>query len=126
MKNVALFSVVTFVCLMLFGCAAPSMYYWGKYSSSLYAYKKNPNDSTLAGYKKSLEDIIEESPKKNLRVPPGVYCEYGYLFAKEGHGVEAVKYFDLEKATYPESAFFIDKMKSRGTNKTDTSSAKKE
>jgi len=126
MKNLIRFTAIAVFCGLFFGCAAPSMYYWDKYSSSLYAYKKNPTDSTLAGYKKSLADIIEKSPKKNLRVPPGVYCEYGYLFAKEGNSIEAAKYFDLEKTTYPESAYFIDKMKSQVSTKSDTSSAKKE
>ena len=126
MKNLTYFVAIAVAGGLFFGCAAPSMYYWDKYSSSLYAYKKNPTDSTLAKYKKSLINIIEESPKKNLRVPPGVYCEYGYLLAKEGNSIEAVKYFDLEKSTYPEAAYFIDKMKSQSSTKPDTSSAKKE
>lgn len=110
MKNLKLSVLAAVVCMTMFGCA-PSMYYWGDYSASLYSYKKNPTDNTLARYKKCLEDIIVTSPKDNLRVPPGIYCEYGYLMAKAGNNTEAVKYFDLEKSTYPESAYFMDKLK---------------
>lgn len=126
MKNRVALSVLSIVIGLLVGCAVPSMYYWGKYSESLYAYKKTPNDETRMEHKKSLEDILLKSETYKLKVPPGVYFEYGYFFAKEGNSAEALKYFDLEKLTYPESGYFVDKMKAQMTVKTDTTSAKKE
>jgi hypothetical protein len=126
MKMLKHIVLTTVVCMTMFGCAGPSMYYWGNYSASLYAYKKNPGDGTLLLYKKSLINIIERSPKYNLRVPPGVYCEYGYMMAKAGNAAEATKYFDLEKSTYPESAFFMDKLKMHLVTSSDSTTAKKE
>lgn len=101
------------------GCATPQkpMYYWGSYSSSLYAYKKTPGDETLKAHKEVLLNIIEESQKQNIRVPPGVYCEYGYIMLQEGKKKEALRYFELEEQTYPESKVFIERLKSLAKDK---------
>lgn len=117
MKKLLLVLTALLICGMLGGCVAPTMYYYDGYSSALYAYKKSPDAKTLLNYKKSLEDIIEKSPKKKLRVPPGIYCEYAYLLAKEGNSTEALKFFALEKSTYPESAFFVDKLMAKLSSK---------
>jgi hypothetical protein len=96
------------------GCATQKpMYFWGNYSSSLYAYKKTPNEENLLKHKKELLKIIEESKARGLRVPPGVYCEYGYILMKEGKNEEALKYYELEEQTYPESTIFIQHLKSQ-------------
>eukprot|EP00825_Cyclidium_porcatum_P025090 TRINITY_DN27372_c0_g1_i2.p7 TRINITY_DN27372_c0_g1~~TRINITY_DN27372_c0_g1_i2.p7 ORF type:complete len:153 (+),score=10.73 TRINITY_DN27372_c0_g1_i2:662-1120(+) len=126
MKKLIRSIFIAAICGALFGCAPTSMYYWGSYSSSLYAYKKNPGDKTMGEYKKCIDDIITKSAKWNMRVPPGVYCEYGYIVAKEGNALDAAKYFDLEKSTYPESAYFIDKLKAQLLTPTDTPATKKD
>jgi hypothetical protein len=87
-----------------------TLFYWGNYSDTLYEYKKTPNDDNLIKHKEAIRDIIEKSKEKNMKVPPGIYCEYGYLLAKEGMKVEAKKYFELELNTYPESASLIKKL----------------
>jgi hypothetical protein len=97
--------------VFLVGCAPQSLFYWGDYSSSLYDYKKNPDDKTLIAHKKSLQDIIAVSPQKNLKVPPGVNAEYGYLLIKEGKESEGLGYFDKEIKLYPESQVFIQRLK---------------
>ena len=43
-------------------------------------------------------------------MPPGVYAELGFNYADKGNNVEAIKYFELEKNTYPESAKFMDSL----------------
>ncbi len=99
---------------ILMGCAMTKpMYYWDGYSQTLYDYKKAPGDETLAKHKASLEKVLSKSAEKGLRVPPGIYCEYGYLLLKEGKEQEALKFIDLEGKTYPESAFFVEKLKSK-------------
>jgi len=89
------------------------MYTWGNYSSSLYKLKKNPCEENLVKHKQVLLKIIEDSKENGLRVPPGVYCEYGYILMKEGKSDEALSYYDLEEKTYPESAVFIQRLKSQ-------------
>ena len=88
-------------------------YYWENYSSSLYKLKKTPNDENLQKHKETLVKIIEKSNKNNSRVPPGVYCEYGYILLKEGKTEEGLKYFSMEEQTYPESKIFIQRLKAK-------------
>ena len=67
---------------LLFGCATQPMYYWGNYSSTLYHYKQNLTDEKLADHKKSLLEIINKSKELDLKTPPGVYAELGYIYYK--------------------------------------------
>jgi len=112
MKKTGLLMLLLFI--FLFGCATQKpLYYWGDYSSSLYKYKKVPNEENLKTHKVVLVNIIEESNKMNLKVPPGVYCEYGYLLLKDGKKEEAMYYFDLEEKNYPESRQFLERFKAK-------------
>jgi hypothetical protein len=100
------------VLLLIYGCAPPKpLYYWGNYSSTLYAVKKNPNAETAQKHKEELSTIFMKAKENDLSVPPGVYAEYGFILVKTGFQEEADKYFDLEKQVYPESAYFIEKIK---------------
>jgi hypothetical protein len=85
-----------------------TLYYWGNYSNSLYNFKKNPDESTKKSHIESLEKIINKSNYHGKKIPPGVYCEYGYYFLLEENYLEAKKYFELEKKLYPESTKFVD------------------
>jgi hypothetical protein len=99
--------------LIIIGCALPKpMYYWGNYPHTLYAYKKAPSEATLQKHKQEILKIIQKSKELEIRVPPGVYGEYGFILAKSGDKDGALKYFELEQQTYPESKVFINVMKS--------------
>jgi hypothetical protein len=110
-RPLLLFLVSVFA--LLAGCASQNrpQYVWKDYSSSLYYIKKTPSEESLKYHKDLLLTIIEESKTRNVRVPPGVYCEYGYILLKEGKKQEAFGYFDLEEQTYPESGVFIRSLK---------------
>ncbi len=109
MKSSIIISIFLF--LIVTSCVQKkTLFYWGDYSNTLYDYKKTPNDENLVKHKEAIQDIIEKSEKKNMKVPPGIYCEYGYILAKEGMNLEAKKYFELEGNTYPESAVFMKKL----------------
>ncbi len=105
--------IILLLSVSLGGCATQNrpQYIWKDYSASLYTVKKNPSDESLKTHKDLLLSIIEESKSTNYRVPPGVYCEYGYILMKEGKKEEALVYFDLEEKTYPESRVFIQNLK---------------
>ena len=97
--------------LICSGCAAnKQMYYWGEYSDTLYDAKKTPGKKTLAEHQSMLENVVEESQKRNLRIPPGVYAELGYLYALQNKPTEAVSLFQKEKQIYPESTILMDRM----------------
>jgi len=103
------------VALLLGACATkPIDYYYGNYEQAYYHNKKDNTPAATAKYQKALEDIIKTSEKRGIRVPPGIYCEYGYLLAKQGNA-NAGRYFDLEVQTYPESAKFVALLKSQIT-----------
>ncbi len=92
---------------VLAGCTTPPVsYYYGNYSRTLYRSKKDNTPASLEKHRQTLEDIIQTSEKKGTKVPPGIYCEYAYLLAKEGKP-EADRYFSLEVKTYPESERFV-------------------
>jgi hypothetical protein len=98
---------LTVLGLILGGCAAPPVnYYYGKYSQTLYRSKKDSSPESVARHRATLEDIIQTSEKKGSRVPPGIYCEYGYALALQGNQ-DADRFFELEVKTYPESARFV-------------------
>jgi hypothetical protein len=101
--------VVAFFFLFI-GCA-PKMYYYGNYSSTLYQYKKSPNDKTLEKHMKELNEIIVKSKEDALRVPPGICCEYAYFLLQKGNKDEALRYIQMEENTYPESIVFTKRLK---------------
>lgn len=93
--------------VVLAGCTTPPVsYYYGNYSRTLYRNKKDNTPASVEKHRQTLEDIIRTSEKRAIRVPPGIYCEYAYLLAKEGKP-EADRYFALEVKAYPESERFV-------------------
>jgi len=108
--NSLLLGLTLFITLFLSGCAAPSMYYWGDYSSTLYHSKKTPSDETGLKHQQALENIIEESKTRNLKAPPGVYAELGYIYLKQNKNQNAIQYFKLEREIYPESALLMQRL----------------
>jgi hypothetical protein len=117
-KKSIFISFLLFVLLFLIGCASQKQYYWGDYSNTLYAYRKNANDENLLKHKATLEKIIQESADRNLRVPPGVYAELGYIYLRQNNKDTAIKYFDLEAKTYPESKLFMERLTQSAIAKT--------
>jgi hypothetical protein len=95
----------------LISCAQnKQLYYYGDYSDTLYACKKNPCSESTAAHKEVLEKIIVESEKRNLRVPPGIFAELGYIYGEENNAKKAIELFKLEKQTYPESTILMDRL----------------
>jgi hypothetical protein len=96
--------------LLLLSCYS-EIFYWGDYTDTLYAYKKEPNEKTLAEHLEELQDIIEESHDLGLKVPPGIYCEYAYFMMQKDQPEEAMRYIQLEEEAYPESKVFTDRLR---------------
>jgi hypothetical protein len=103
------------------GCATQQqpMYYWGGYSNSLYCCRKDSTEENLLKHKQILENIVEESAKRNLRVPPGVCAELGYIYFRQNNSQEAIKYFELEERTYPESKVLMQRLTQATKARTD-------
>ena len=109
MKKIAL-TLMALAIVSIYGCGPNKLYYYGSYSNTLYEYRKDANQETLARHMKELENIIAESKEEGKRVPPGLYGELGYLHMKSNDNVKAVNFFNLEKQIYPESTILIDRL----------------
>lgn len=91
------------------GCAGKvTTYRWGNYDEVLYSHYKHPQERQA--YVASLKTIILAAQQEGKTVPPGIYAEYGYALYEEGNAPEAVKYFERERDTWPESRVFMEKM----------------
>lgn len=101
------------------GCAATvteAGYYWGDYSTTLYKYTKEPGEETLNGHIAELEKIIQESKDRELKVPPGIYAELGYIKDQQGESGIALGHYANEMSLYPESKVFLERL-TAGDNK---------
>lgn len=90
----------------LSGCAPKGLYDWGSYEDSLYS-RYTDNDFIQA------EAYVSESlptAAHPMRVPPGVYADYGFLLYRRGDYAGALEYFEKEKSTYPESSALMTKL----------------
>ena len=103
--------------LLLLGCATPEkMYYWGDYSNTLYQSKKHPSEQASLAHLQALEKIIAESGKNNLRIPPGVHAELGYIYFRQNKKDLAIQNFNMEKQLYPESRILMERLENAAKN----------
>ena len=80
--------------VLITGCATKpqTLYNYGSYSESYYAYKQDASAEKLLAMQQAIENAIENAGDSiSGRVPPGMYA-------------------NLEKSTYPESAHFMDRV----------------
>lgn len=95
--------------LALWGCATNNYTYdWGDYDPSMYAYYKNP--AKVGQFSDSLAAIIKAADSPGVKVPPGIYAEYGYLKLQQGKNSEAIGLFEQEEQHWPESKVFMERM----------------
>jgi hypothetical protein len=95
------------VCAVLSACAPATRFEWGGYEQALYAYAQNPENRSV--YRTSLEQAIERGERRDA-VAPGMYAELGYLDLEDGQGERAIQNFRRERALFPESAVFMDRV----------------
>lgn len=94
--------------LLLTGCATGPgpLYYWGDYQPALYGHftKETGPQEQIA----SLEAGLEKARAAGKPVPPGYNAHLGLLYAEGEQTDQMLKYFEAEKALYPESASYMD------------------
>lgn len=110
-KKITLLGVGATLILMS-GCVSPkTLYYYGDYSESYYATKKEATDENMLALQAAIEKAIENRKDgRSQRVAPGMYANLGYLYLKAGKADRAIENFEKEKATYPEAIIFMDRM----------------
>lgn len=105
LKNYKIAAVIL-PAIFLIGCAPATRFEWGNYENSLYAFSKNPTDTSA--YKASLTAAIKRGEETN-RVAPGLCAELGYIKLSEGDTQGALILFKKEIQYFPESEVFINK-----------------
>lgn len=106
MKNLALAAAFA---IFLAGCSNqpnPNQIYKGLdgYSNELYNYEVTEDPTNLI---KKIETIIE---KNHPLVPPGIYAQLGYIYAKQSQSQMAIKFFEKEMELFPESQIFMQRV----------------
>lgn len=91
------------------GCAGPqTKYAWGSYEDALYVHYKAPSEtSTFAG---ELMKTIAAAETNGQKVAPGIYAEYGHILQTMGKYDDAIRYYEKERAAWPEAAHFMNTM----------------
>ena len=95
---------------VLTGCAAPTIYYWGHYEDLIYASYAAPGKVSPEMQVEQLEADYQKARSENKRMPPGFHAYLGYLYYQLGKTDQARQEFETEKANFPESAVFMDRM----------------
>lgn len=111
-------SVVVLLCLS--GCQSiQPLYHWGSYEPLTYAALVKSEKVSLEEQRLHLEHDLEVARAKDRSIPPGMYAYLAYLCLNLGDGESAHAYFELEKASFPESSAFIDRLMQHAFNTAD-------
>lgn len=96
---------------LLAGCqTARPLYYWGHYENLTYQDYVKPGKVTPEEEAKMLEEDLQKAGAAHLAAHPGLHAHLGYLYFQMGHADQARQEFEREKALFPESAPFMDRM----------------
>ena len=94
----------------LTGCAAPTLYSRTHYEELVYLSYAKPEKATPEMQVKQMQADIRRAQSANKLLPPGFHAHLGYLYYQLGQLKEAQQEFQSEKAQFPESAVFMDRL----------------
>ncbi len=101
--------------VLLTGCAqAPKpLYDWGSYPSQVYSHLKGDGSgpATQVG---ELEADAQKAASRGGQLPPGFRAHLGMLYLTLGQDDLARQQWQAEKASFPESAHFVDFLLAKG------------
>jgi hypothetical protein len=92
------------------GCAAPTLYSYGQYEELIYASYAAPGKVSPEMQVEKLEQDYQKARATNKRMCPGWHAQLGYLYFQLGKLDQAQQEFLTEKAEFPESAVFMDRL----------------
>ena len=108
MRRHAFTAPLVMAVLLAMGCAPKTMYEWNGYDDTLYSHYRDPADQekNLA----RLQALVQKNEHDQVKMPPGVYADYGYALLEAGRPTEAVVYFEKERSVWPESTVLMEKL----------------
>jgi hypothetical protein len=110
MKIQHLFFSILVMPALLTGCKTPTTYSWGHYEDLIYASYASPGKIPPQSQIDQLEKDYQKAKAENKPVPPGFHAQVGYLYAQLGKPDDARREFEAEKASFPESGVFMDRL----------------
>ena len=118
MKNAHPLRLVAAIALggALAGCApTPSrLYYWGGFQGQLYEYFK-ADGSTPEDQLRVLDAQAQSARASGAALPPGFRAHLAMIYLRLGRDGEAKQALEAEKASFPESAQYMDFLLKRMT-----------
>lgn len=96
--------------VFLAGCASKQIYSWGHYEELIYRDYAKPGAVSAEEQVAQLEADFQKAKSKNKPVPPGFHAQLGTLYFQLGKLDQARQEFETEKAQFPESAVFMDRL----------------
>ena len=95
---------------LLSGCVSPPKYSWGGYEQRVYDMYNSPGKSAPEREIEQMEKDLQVARSLNRPVPPGFHAHLGYLYYQLGKADAARQEFETEKAQFPESSVFMNRM----------------
>ena len=98
--------------LVLTACAAQPkpIYGWGAYEELVYASYLSPQDMPAEKQVELMEKDFQVARSTNQRMPPGWHAHLAALYFQLGKADQAQHELLTEKAEFPESAVFVDRL----------------
>lgn len=95
--------------LLLAGCvSAPKpLYQWDSYPAQVHKHFKGESPQAQID---ALELQLKNTQGDGAATPPGLHAHLGMLYSKVGRDDLMVEQFELEKAKFPESAPFMNRL----------------
>ncbi|MCZ2497835.1 DUF4810 domain-containing protein [Xylophilus sp. Kf1] len=99
------------IAFLLGGCAnrPQPLYQWETYQSQVYEYLKGSSSDPQKQIA-ALEQDYQKIQAQNRKPPPGFHAHLGLLYAAIGKDDAALQAFQTEKALFPESTAFVDRL----------------
>lgn len=116
MNRQPLFSTLALAALLLSGCASQSLYQWGSYEDQIYAMYREDSKVPFETQIEKLEADYQKARAGSKPMPPGYHAHLGYLYFNVGKKDMALQSFNTEKALFPESAQYMDRLIARLAN----------
>ncbi len=114
MRKNTLTVLVLSAALMLAGCAKkPLLYRWGSYEEQIYAMYSDTGKVPIEEQLLHLEHDYQRARAADKSVPPGYHAHVGYLYFQLGKIDQALQSFETEKALFPESTVYMDRLIAR-------------